>query len=114
MTLGVFIKRRRGSRTLSSVAKAMGVSVAYLSDVEHGRRSLTLARAKQLADILHLGSDDADQLFLLAGASGGRVTIELEELSGLGKEAVVQIARAAEHLTDAEWNRVLLAIAPYA
>ena len=57
MTFGAFIRRARTKRGLSleKVAKALGVSLAYMSDMERGARApLSLDRCRRVAEILSM------------------------------------------------------------
>ncbi len=66
MTLGEQIRMAREAKriTLRQLARTVGVSAPFVSDVEHDRRSLTPERRVQFADAL--GIDPA----LLDAASG--------------------------------------------
>jgi transcriptional regulator with XRE-family HTH domain len=51
-----FIRKLREDRdmTLSDLARLLRVSVSYLSDVEHDRRSVSVSLAATLADAMEL------------------------------------------------------------
>jgi transcriptional regulator with XRE-family HTH domain len=103
--------RARHGVSLSWMAGQLGVSPAYLSALEHGRRgkpTFTLVQGM----IHHLGViwDEADELVRLAEISEPRVTIDT---GGLEPEATLfanRLARKIRDLSDAELaalNRVL-------
>lgn len=106
MTVGDFIRRKRGSRTITSVAKAIGVSVGYLSDVERGHRGLTPERAKQLVKELHITCNEEGHFLGLAALSQTRVSFVLDELTEAAKAALVALSGAAGRLSSREWDAI--------
>lgn len=107
------VRQLRAERgvSLAWMAQRLGVSPAYLSALEHGKRgkpTFTLIQGM----IHHLGViwDDADELVLLAEISEPRVTIDT---GGLEPEATLfanRLARQIRDLSDADLaalNRVL-------
>ena len=54
--------------TLRELARGIGVSAPFLSDVEKGRRSaLTAERIEKVAAVLHLDTDEKTALYNAAG-----------------------------------------------
>ena len=98
------VQRRR---TLGWLAREMGVTVSYLSDVEKGRRSLTVERVEQVIEKLRLTEDEAEVFRGAAALQDGRVVFDV---SGLGEEARRALRalkrRAAEWGPD-EWGQLL-------
>jgi transcriptional regulator with XRE-family HTH domain len=68
MTLGDKIQQARQAKrmTLRALARAIGVSAPFMSDVEHNRRALTDERVEQVAKALGI---DARELRSLNGLS---------------------------------------------
>lgn len=69
---GTFLRKMRLQKgvTLQQLAKVLGCSVPYLSDVEHGNRSpLTDERVKQVAKLFGL---DVEDLQIKAAISRGK------------------------------------------
>jgi transcriptional regulator with XRE-family HTH domain len=94
--LGQYIKDRRQAAglTLSSVAKAIGVSTPYLFDVEHDRRSLAQVRWGRLARAIPGLSLD---VMVRARVNAGPVEVDARILSIDEREALVSaLVRAAE------------------
>ena len=92
-TYGAYIARRRSSvgLTLVKVAGAVGVSVAYLHDVEHGRRGpLGADREAKLVDVL---GADPERLRVLAAMARARV-----DVGGLDEAAVGELLRQVERM----------------
>ena len=72
--------------TLAEMATALGVSSAYLSALEHGRRGQpSRARLHQIVSYFNIIWDDADALIALADRSDPKVTVDT---SGLAPEHV--------------------------
>lgn len=79
------LRQARGA-TLSEMAEAIGVSAAYLSALEHGRRPRpTAARLDQICAYFQIIWDDAEELKELARRSRPRVVIDC---GGLSPDAV--------------------------
>jgi transcriptional regulator with XRE-family HTH domain len=66
VVIGAHIRKERERRkvTMGQLARAIGVSVPFMSDAEHGRRGLTPERLGQIATYLGL---DIDKLETLGG-----------------------------------------------
>lgn len=106
MDVGTFIKQKRGARTLTSLATAIGVSVGYLSDVEKGRRSLTVERARQIAKELHMPIDEEERLLGMAALSQHRISFVVDELSDAGRQALLALSGSAPRLEAKEWAAI--------
>ncbi|MEX0346290.1 MAG: helix-turn-helix domain-containing protein [Rhizobiaceae bacterium] len=77
--------RRKKGVTQREMAEAIGVSPAYLSALEHGRRGVpTWPLTQKIIGYFNIIWDDADQLQQLALKSHPRVVIDT---SGLSPEA---------------------------
>ena len=69
--------RRRKGVTQQQMAAALGVSSAYLSALEHGRRGRpSFDFLQRVAGYFHIIWDEAEALFRLAEQSDPRVVIE--------------------------------------
>jgi transcriptional regulator with XRE-family HTH domain len=103
------LRRERG-KTLKEMAEALGVSSAYLSALEHGRRGRpTWVLMQGILQYFNIIWDDADELLRLADLSHPRVVIDT---SGLSAEATLlanRLARSIDQLRDDDL-RSLLAI----
>lgn len=78
------LRRRRGL-TLSEMAAALGVSVAYLSALEHGKRGRpTWFMVQRIIAYFNVIWDEAEELQRLAELSDPRITIDT---AGLQPEA---------------------------
>jgi transcriptional regulator with XRE-family HTH domain len=75
------LREQRGV-TQSALAQAIGVSPAYLSALEHGRRGKpTFELLQRIAGYFNIIWDEAEELFRLADASDPRVVIDTAGLA---------------------------------
>ncbi|MDR6103742.1 transcriptional regulator with XRE-family HTH domain [Agrobacterium larrymoorei] len=69
--------REQKGVTQKEMALAIGVSPAYLSALEHGKRGTpSFDLLQRIAGYFNIIWDDAEELFRLAGTSHPRVTID--------------------------------------
>ena len=83
---GEKLRQLRDERGISQkeMAKAIGVSAAYLSALEHGRRGQpTWDKLQRIIQYFNIIWDEAEELFLLARFSDPRVVVDT---SGLAPE----------------------------
>ncbi|WP_062209220.1 helix-turn-helix domain-containing protein [Aureimonas sp. AU12] len=103
------LRRERGV-TQSQMAQALGVSSAYLSALEHGRRGRpTWDLLQRILGYLNVIWDEAEELQRLAELSHPKVTVDT---AGLGPDATALANRLAETiglLAPAD-HRALLAL----
>ena len=75
------LRRERGI-TMKAMAAAIGVSPAYLSALEHGRRGApTWSLVQRIIQFFNVIWDDAEELAQLAQSSDPRVKVETAGLS---------------------------------
>jgi len=107
---GVKLRQIRAERgmTLKEMAESLGVSSAYLSALEHGRRGrpahpMVVALCAQLNIIW----DEADELVALARRSHPRVTVDTAGLAPQATELANLLAERIRKLSPAEIERML-------
>ena len=107
---GVKLRQIRAERgmTLKQMAESLGVSSAYLSALEHGRRGrpahpMVVALCAQLNIIW----DEADELVDLARRSHPRVTVDPAGLAPQATELANLLAERIRKLSPAEIERML-------
>jgi transcriptional regulator with XRE-family HTH domain len=107
---GVKLRQIRAERgmTLKQMAESLGVSSAYLSALEHGRRGrpahpMVVALCAQLNIIW----DEADELVDLARRSHPRVTVDTAGLAPQATELANLLAERIRRLSPAEIERML-------
>ena len=66
--VGELLRAARGARSLNAIGQKIGVSAAYLSDVEHGHRTVSAQRLQELSEALGMSSSGHIALFTAAHA----------------------------------------------
>lgn len=104
------LRELRGAKRcqLKDLAKALRVSSAYLSALEHGRRGKpSPGLVQQVAAYFNLAWDQVDELKALADLSDPRVTIDTAGLSPEATELANALAARIGKLSDAEIAQLL-------
>ena len=94
--LGAKLRALRESRglTLKDMAKALNVSSAYLSALEHGRRGTpTWVLLQRIITYFNIIWDEAEELQRLAELSDPRVTVDTGGLAPEATELANRLAR---------------------
>jgi len=107
---GVRLRQLRQERriALKDMAEALGVSAAYLSALEHGRRGRpTHAMVVAICAQLNIIWDEADELLRLARLSHPRVTVDTAGLAASATELANLLAERIRKLAPAEIERML-------
>lgn len=93
--------RAERNMTQKELAKQIGVSAAYLSALEHGKRGTPRwILVQQIISCLNIIWDEADELQLLALRSAPRVTIDTAGLSPRATELANLLASGIDVLSD--------------
>ncbi|HEV7256288.1 MAG TPA: helix-turn-helix domain-containing protein [Bosea sp. (in: a-proteobacteria)] len=91
------LRAQRGI-TLAEMAQVLGVTPAYLSALEHGKRGRpTFTLIQGVIHVLGVIWDEADELVRLADLSHPRVTVDT---AGLDAEATLFANRLAREIGD--------------
>jgi transcriptional regulator with XRE-family HTH domain len=104
------LRELRRARKLSQkeMAKALNVSAAYLSALEHGHRSVpSFEFVQRVIGYFHVIWDDAEELQRLANLSDPKVTIDTSGLSPLATECANLLAERISDLSEDELNTLL-------
>lgn len=99
--------REKKDVTLRELARGIGVSAPFLSDVEKGRRSsLTAERIEKVVAVLHLDEDERTALYTAAGKQKKTIPLDLPEYI-MEHEYVSAALRTARDLDagEEEWQR---------
>lgn len=89
------------------MAAALGVSGAYLSALEHGRRGApTWAFVQKAIGYFNIIWDEADELERLAWSSHPRVTVDTGGLSPKATAFANLLAENAGKLSEEDWKRL--------
>ncbi len=107
---GAKLRELRSSRslTLAEMAKAIGVSSAYLSALEHGKRGRPSWHLLQ-ASIAYLNIiwDEAEELVRLSRVSHPRITIDTSGLAPDATELANQLSKSISRLDPAVIREML-------
>ena len=106
---GEKLRHLREERGLSQkdMAKALHVSAAYLSALEHGRRSQPgFPFLQRVIGYFNIIWDDAEELQRLAGLSQPRVTVDTAGLDPLATEVANLMAQTIRQLDKATLERI--------
>ena len=93
--LGEKLRELRHEKGVSQkdMAQAIGVSAAYLSALEHGRRGVpTWAMLQKIIGYFNIIWDDAEEVLTLAGRSRPRTVIDTAGLSPAATELAKSLA----------------------
>lgn len=94
--------------TLTRMAADLGLSAAYLSALEHGKRARpTPGLVRQICGYLGIIWDDADELQALARRSRPKVTVDTGGLSPLATELANLLADRVGELDEPTLARLL-------
>ncbi len=110
---GEKLRALRQERRVSQkdMASAIGVSAAYLSALEHGRRGApTWTLIQKIIGYFNIIWDDAEELARLAETSHPRVRIDTSGLTPAATELANLLAENIEKLDDAELRRITASI----
>ena len=105
------LRAERGA-TMAEMAKALSISSAYLSALEHGKRgtpSVTLVH--QICQYFGLIWDDAEALQTLARRSNPRVVVDTAGLSPKATELANRLAERIADLDDPRLDALLAELA---
>lgn len=101
------IREARGM-TLKSMAAAIGVSPAYLSALEHGRRGRpTWDLLQRIIGHLNIIWDEADELERLADLSHPRIVIDTEGLTPKATELANRLAECIGSLDEERLDQLI-------
>jgi transcriptional regulator with XRE-family HTH domain len=99
--------RARKGVSQKEMAEAIGVSAAYLSALEHGRRGVpTWVLLQNIIGYFNVIWDEAEALVRLAGASRPRVMVDTGGLSPAATELANLLAERIAALSDEEIGRL--------
>jgi transcriptional regulator with XRE-family HTH domain len=103
--------RRRKGVSQKEMAAALGVSAAYLSALEHGRRGVpTWVLQQKIIGYFNIIWDDAEEVLRLAGQSRPRAIIDTSGLSPAATELANLLAARIGTL-DAKTLEEMIALA---
>lgn len=100
---GEKLRELRAERGISQkqMARDLGLSAAYLSALEHGKRgSPNFSFVQRVITYFNVIWDDADELIALADLSDPRITIDTSNLSPKATALANKLAHVIRHLNQ--------------
>lgn len=94
---------------LAELAKSIGVTVSYMSDVERDEKAPpSPAKIATLLNYLNV-PNEYERMVLLASVSRKSLDFSLNDLPEAGLRALTSLARRSEEgsMTDADWKSIL-------
>lgn len=103
--------RTRNDMSQKDMAAALGVSAAYLSALEHGKRGVPRwIFVQEIIRVLNVIWDEADELQRLALQSDPRVTIDTSDLTPVATELANTLNQSIGSLSDEDMINLIIAI----
>lgn len=91
---------------LKDMAGKLGVSSAFLSAVENGKKKVPKDWYDKISSIYHLTLEEKEKLKLAIDSVTKEVVLNLEKLTPQKKEFALVFARSFEELTDEERKKI--------
>jgi len=107
---GEKVRQLRETRGVSQkqMAASIGVSAAYLSALEHGKRGRpSWVTAQKIIGYFNIIWDEAEELLLLAETSDPRVIVDTSGLSPKATELANLLAARIGRMDDEELGRLI-------
>ena len=92
---------------LKDMAKKLGVSSAYLSAVETGKRKVPSDWVAKVSTLYALDHESKDELELACEQSAQEVKISLAKATGLQRRTAISFAKALEGLDDQKLKKIM-------
>ena len=107
--LGKILRKIRIDRQelLRDMADTLGVSAAYLSAVENGKRKAPVIWAEKIIQSYDLDFDEAKQLRIAHDESQDEIRISLQQITARQRSTALSFAKALEGLSDDELEKIM-------
>lgn len=108
--LGIHLRQWRHRRriTQKQMAKAIGVSPAYLSALERGNKgTASFDLLQRIITYLNIIWDDAEKLQEIASLSNPKITINTQNLSPTATQFANRLAQVIKNLDDKTLQKLL-------
>lgn len=96
---GIFMRdfRERNGESLRAMASRMGISAAFLSAMEVGRKRIPIEYAKTIKDAYNLNEEEYALLHTSIMETNNKVEIEIQKMNESQKELSMVFARKIEN-----------------
>lgn len=108
-SLGIALRKLRLDRheLLRDMAKKLGVTSAFLSSVETGRKKAPTKLVNKICELYELNDSERQEIVTAAERSMQEVKINLSNVSSSQQEVAVSFAKALSGLTDDDISKIM-------
>jgi len=108
-TLGIMLKRLRldnKDEKMKDMATKLGVSMAFLSSVENGKRKMNDEMYRKLIENYKLDKEQIEELDYLRDTATNKLKIDIEELDEDKKQTLVKFVSQVDSLDRKELEKI--------
>lgn len=102
----VRIARLEAGKQLKEMADAAGISSAYLSSIEMGRKEVSEKIVNAISNYLQFDEDKSNELWVAANISNGKIKLDIEGQTNEGARVATMFARHFADLTEEEMEKI--------
>lgn len=108
-SFGKFCRKLRidNGEIMLNMAKKLGVSAAFLSAVENGKKIVPAEWGEKIEKLYGLSDEAANELFSSIAQSRNEVTIEYNSVSVLDQQLAIAFAREFKSLDNDDKNKIM-------
>lgn len=108
-SFGIFCRKLRidNGEIMLNMAKKLGVSAAFLSAVETGKKIVPAEWGEKIEKLYNLSDEAATELFLSIAQSRNEVRIEYDSKNTLDQRLAVAFAREFKSLNDEDKSKIM-------
>lgn len=92
---------------LKNMAEKLGISVAYLSAMENGKRKVPEDLVLKIANIYQLSPREKNKLLELRASSSAELKISLDGKSDQQRKTLLSFAKALDDMSNDDLNQIL-------
>lgn len=110
-SLGDFLRKLRliNNQKLKDMADILGVSSAFLSAVENGKKSMPDLWVRKIREEYDISDEQCDEMRQAAMESQNTISLNMKNVSPLNRELAVSFARQFDDI-DEETGKKLLSV----
>ena len=101
------ILRVEKDENINSMAKKLGISIAYLSAIESGNRPIPSDLVEKIIEKYHLSKERRELLREKEAISSKKIDIDLELVTNEQRKLVFALSRKLKNLSDEECMNIL-------
>ncbi len=101
------ILRIERDENINSMAKKLNISIAYLSSIESGKRSIPADLVDKIVEKYHLNKERREVLREKEAISSNTINVDLSLVSSEQRKLVFALSRKIKDLTDDECLEIL-------